>query len=40
MTETASETTSGQEMTGAVLGGVRTVLRLEGLTLLAGMTLL
>ena len=33
----------GQEMTeatGAVSGGVRTLLRLEGLTLLAGMTLL
>ena len=35
MTEIASVGT-----TGAVTGGVRTVLRLEGLTLLAGMTLL
>jgi hypothetical protein len=35
MTEIASA-----ETTGAVTGGVRTVLRLEGLTLLAGMTLL
>ena len=35
MTEIASV-----ETTGAVTGGVRTVLRLEGLTLLAGMTLL
>jgi hypothetical protein len=35
MTETASP-----ETTGAVTGGVRTLLRLEGLTLFAGMTLL
>jgi hypothetical protein len=35
MTEIASA-----ETTGSVTGGVRTVLRLEGLTLLAGMTLL
>jgi hypothetical protein len=32
--------TSATETTGAVTGGVRTLLRLEGLTLLAGMTLL
>jgi hypothetical protein len=35
MTETASEA-----MTGSVSGGVRTLLRLEGLTLFAGATLL
>ena len=35
MTETASP-----ETTGAATGGVRTLLRLEGLTLFAGMTLL
>ena len=35
MTDTAST-----ETTGAVSGGVRTLLRLEGLTLFAGMTLL
>jgi hypothetical protein len=40
MTESASQTMTGQETTGAVSGGVRTLLRLEGLTLLAGMTLL
>jgi hypothetical protein len=32
--------TSTTETTGAVTGGLRTLLRLEGLTLLAGMTLL
>ena len=32
--------TSATETTGAVTGGVRTLLRLEGMTLLAGMTLL
>jgi Domain of unknown function (DUF4260) len=32
--------TVAQETTGAVTGGVRTLLRLEGLTLFAGMTLL
>jgi len=32
--------TTAQETTGAVTGGVRTLLRLEGLTLFAGMTLL
>jgi Flp pilus assembly protein TadB len=35
MTESANEATAG-----AVSGGVRALLRLEGLTLLAGMTLL
>ena len=35
MTDTAS-----QPITGTVTGGLRTLLRLEGLTLLAGMTLL
>jgi hypothetical protein len=38
MADTASQVT-GQE-TGTVSGGVRTLLRLEGLTLFAGMTLL
>ena len=32
--------TTAEETTGAVTGGVRTLLRLEGLTLFAGMTLL
>jgi Domain of unknown function (DUF4260) len=32
--------TAATETTGTVTGGVRTLLRLEGLTLLAGMTLL
>src|SRR5579864_1561816 len=32
--------TAGEEMRGAVSGGVRVTLRLEGLTLFAGMTLL
>ena len=32
--------TAAQQTTGAVTGGVRTLLRLEGLTLFAGMTLL
>jgi hypothetical protein len=32
--------TASAERTGAVTGGVRTLLRLEGLTLFAGMTLL
>ena len=32
--------TANHEPTGAVTGGVKTVLRLEGLTLFAGMTLL
>jgi hypothetical protein len=40
MTERASQKMTGAEATGAVSGGVRAVLRLEGLTLLAGMTLL
>ena len=40
MTETAGRKSMGQEMSGAVSGGVRTLLRLEGLTLFAGMTLL
>jgi hypothetical protein len=39
MAHTASQETS-QPTTGAVSGGVRTLLRLEGLTLFAGMTLL
>ncbi|MGA7074252.1 DUF4260 domain-containing protein [Bradyrhizobium sp.] len=38
MTENKSQEMT--EATGAVSGGVRTLLRLEGLTLLAGMTLL
>jgi Domain of unknown function (DUF4260) len=38
MTESKSQEMT--EATGAVSGGVRTLLRLEGLTLLAGMTLL
>jgi hypothetical protein len=40
MTESASQKMTGTEATGAVSGGVRALLRLEGLTLLAGMTLL
>jgi Domain of unknown function (DUF4260) len=32
--------TTGMQTTGAVTGGLRTLLRLEGLTLFAGMTLL
>jgi hypothetical protein len=40
MAESASQKMTGQETTGAVSGGVRTLLRLEGWTLLAGMTLL
>jgi hypothetical protein len=32
--------TTAEETTGAVTGGVRTLLRLEGLTLFAGMTML
>ena len=32
--------TTAEQTTGAVTGGVRTLLRLEGLTLFAGMTLL
>jgi Domain of unknown function (DUF4260) len=32
--------TAGTEATGSVTGGLRTLLRLEGLTLFAGMTLL
>ncbi|MGZ5874559.1 MAG: DUF4260 domain-containing protein [Bradyrhizobium sp.] len=39
MAETASQGTF-HAITGAVSGGVRTLLRLEGLTLFAGMTLL
>ena len=39
MTETADQKTAGPELTGAVSGGVRILLRLEGLTLFAGMTL-
>src|ERR1700712_23480 len=40
MTDTASDATSGDVPPGAVTGGVRTLLRLEGLALFAGMTLL
>jgi hypothetical protein len=40
MTDTASAGTSGPVTTGAVSGGVRTLLRLEGFALFAGMTLL
>ena len=39
MTETADQKTAGPELTGAASGGVRILLRLEGLTLFAGMTL-
>jgi Domain of unknown function (DUF4260) len=35
-----ADTTTGMETAGAVTGGLRTLLRLEGLTLFAGMTLL
>ena len=39
MTETATQKIAGPEPAGTVSGGVRTLLRLEGLTLFAGMTL-
>jgi hypothetical protein len=39
MMETATQKTAGPELSGTVSGGVRTLLRLEGLTLFAGMTL-
>ena len=40
MTDTASAETSATVTSGAVAGGPRTLLRLEGVTLFAGMTLL
>ena len=40
MTDTASTGTSAEASPGAVTGGVRTLLRLEGFALFAGMTLL
>ncbi len=40
MAELASADTSGTATSGVVTGGLRTLLRLEGLTLFAGMTLL
>jgi hypothetical protein len=40
MTDTASADSPGTGTTGAATGGVRTLLRLEGLALFAGMTLL
>jgi Domain of unknown function (DUF4260) len=40
MAELAHADTSGTVASGAVLGGLRTLLRLEGLTLFLGMTLL
>jgi hypothetical protein len=39
MTETTEQQAPGPELTGAVSGGVRILLRLEGLTLFAGITL-
>jgi hypothetical protein len=40
MTDTASADSPGTDAPGAATGGVRTLLRLEGLALCAGMTLL
>jgi hypothetical protein len=40
MSETVVRETAASETTGAVTGGVRTVLRLEGLTLFVGMVVL
>ena len=40
MAELAHADTSGAVASGAVTGGLRTLLRLEGLTLFLGMTLL
>jgi hypothetical protein len=40
MAELAQADTSGAVASGAVTGGLRTLLRLEGLTLFLGMTLL